>query len=826
MPLQLNYSASKTAARFHASDAFVRGMRGPVGCGKSVMCVMDIFKHACRQKVGPDGWRKSRWAAIRNCYDDQTEILTENGWKLFKDLAAGEKVAMLDDGDELTFTVPTYYYSAPYEGEMIGFEGEGADFLVTPDHRMLVSTRHGRDHVWSPYRFEKASTLFGTRTARVPRDVARWTGRTSEFTPAQFEWLGFWFAEGHVGVTETTDGYERRRLVLTQVKPEGIEYARTLFHAAEIPYTESPRADTGVTFRVRTTRARDSFGDRLFKLLHGVGLASEKRLPRWVKNAPREHLQRFIAGFLVGDGHVGVSTVAYTSSRRLADDLQEIALRAGMVANVRSRDRTGSPVLVGFARGVVRSPEYAVTFVRPSKYRPILQKQSGRYKGWYKQQYAGMVYCVEVPTHKIYVRRRGVGMWCSQTYPELKSTTIKTWQDWFPADVAPMRWDAPITSRLKLPELRVDLEVMFLALDRPDDVKKLKSLELTGAWLNEASELQRWVIDMVTGRVNRYPAKKDGGFSWSGVIMDTNPPDTDHWWYRLAEVDRPEGFEFFSQPPAVLDAPGDKYIINPDAENLQHHTAGADYWLKQVPGKTKEWIKVYLQGQYGFFVDGRPVWCHYNDSIHCAPKEIEPLRGIPLFLGFDYGRTPAMAAVQLTPRGQLRVIDELVTPDGSLTDIRAFTREVVRPYLTNRYPGLKIIARGDPAGGAKDNGGKSAFDIQAEEGMQVESASTNDPQSRLDAVQRYMRAQVDGEPGFLLSPRCQMIRKGALGGYMYRRKNVSGLMDNLTEQPVKNKYSHPADALQYAALAVEDSYEMQSSVRTRKVVAASAMGWT
>lgn len=412
------------------------------------------------------------------------------------------------------------------------------------------------------------------------------------------------------------------------------------------------------------------------------------------------------------------------------------------------------------------------------------------------------------------------------TYPELKSTTIKTWQDWFPNDVAPIRWDVPITARLVLPQLRIDCEVMFLALDQAKDVKKLKSLELTGAWLNEASELPRWVLDMVTGRVNRYPSKKDGGFSWSGIIMDTNPPDTDHWWYKLGEIERPEGFEFFAQPPAVLQNLDGTYRINPDAENLQNHTAGQDYWLKQVPGKTEEWIKVYLRGQYGFFVDGKPVWCHYNDAVHCAPKDLEPLRGLPLYVGFDYGRTPAMAVVQLSPTGQLRVLDEIVTPDGTLTDVRAFTRDMVRPFLANRYPGLRVIAKGDPAGGAVDNGGKSAFDIQAEEGIIVSSASTNTLDARLDAVQRYMRAQAAGEPGFLLSPRATVIRKGCLGGYMYGRKQVPGYIDDLTEKPLKNKYSHVADALQYAALAVEESFEMVAPARKRQVRVATAAGWT
>ena len=30
--------------------------------------------------------------------------------------------------------------------------------------------------------------------------------------------------------------------------------------------------------------------------------------------------------------------------------------------------------------------------------------------------------------------------------------------------------------------------------------------------------------------------------------MDTNPPDTDHWWYKLREENCPTEFKFFRQP--------------------------------------------------------------------------------------------------------------------------------------------------------------------------------------------------------------------------------------------------------------------------------------
>ena len=146
------------------------------------------------------------------------------------------------------------------------------------------------------------------------------------------------------------------------------------------------------------------------------------------------------------------------------------------------------------------------------------------------------------------------------TYPELKSTTIKTWLEWVPENVfGPIKWDTPISHTVKLrPD--VELEVYFIALDKPQDVKKLLSLELTGVWINEAREVPKPVVDAATGRVGRFPPVRDGGCTWSGVIMDTNSPDDDHWWYHSAEEETPKGWAFFSQPGG----------LSPDAENLRN----------------------------------------------------------------------------------------------------------------------------------------------------------------------------------------------------------------------------------------------------------------
>lgn len=389
------------------------------------------------------------------------------------------------------------------------------------------------------------------------------------------------------------------------------------------------------------------------------------------------------------------------------------------------------------------------------------------------------------------------------SYPELKSTTIKTWQDWVPEDVAPMRWDAPITSvfTANLPDgTRIECEVMFISLDRPADVKKLKSLDLTGGWINEASELPKAILDMLTGRVGRYPGKAQGGASWSGIIMDTNSPDDDHWWYDIAEVTKPEGYEFFAQPGALL-REGTRYVPNPAAENVQNHILGYEYWLRQIPGKDAQWIKVFILGEYGSVHDGKPVYPEYNDTLHVA--EIEPIQGVPLDIGMDFGLTPAAVITQNDVRGRLLIIDELCGEDMGIS---GFLEDVLIPQLMKVYPewwakkDTLIRVFGDPAGAQRaQTDEKSCFDEVKATGLKIRPAKSNAWLPRRGSVAWFLSKLSAGKPLFLIDPVCKALRKGFNGGYKYRRIQVIG-EERYTEEPMKNSYSHPHDALQYVAM--------------------------
>lgn len=407
------------------------------------------------------------------------------------------------------------------------------------------------------------------------------------------------------------------------------------------------------------------------------------------------------------------------------------------------------------------------------------------------------------------------------TYSELFSTTIKDWLGlWGDLGTFKQGGKEPPSWRAEFDlsdGTTVQAEMIFLALDREEHVKKLRGSQVTGFWLNETKELPKAVVDMADLRHGRYPSMATGGVlpSWHGMIGDTNAPDDVHWYYRLAEEDRPEGWAFFRQPGGVIRTQ-DKdelgrpiFKPNPKAENLKNLPDG--YYVKGMAGKSTDWIAVNLANEYGLVVDGKPVYPEYNDSVHCPESGVPYFPHLPIGIGWDFGLTPCIVIVQLTERGQLRIIRELVAEDMS---VKRFARDAVKPFLAQEFPNAHVgLSMGDPAGNIRhETEAKASLqilnDISAEDedqftplemGFVTEHAPTNIIVKRLGAVQHYLNKMVDGQPGLLVDRQCKVIRKGFQGGYKYRKLNVAG-DERYKEEPDKNEYSHPHDGLQYIAL--------------------------
>lgn len=409
------------------------------------------------------------------------------------------------------------------------------------------------------------------------------------------------------------------------------------------------------------------------------------------------------------------------------------------------------------------------------------------------------------------------------TNPQLKTTTIKTWLDWFPEhEFGKFNWSVPFTHWIRIGD--IELEVIFLALDRPEDVKKLLSLELTGIWVNEAREVPKSIIDACTMRVGRYPSMRDGGPSWTGVIADTNAPEEDHWWpimagdvpipdhlprEQAAMLVKPVDWEFHTQPSAMLEKKDDDGVVvgyktNPSAENRKHMMQ--NYYQKIIQGKTKSWIDVYVMNRLGSIQDGKPVYPLFAPEVHVADEEVPIAAGMPVYVGVDFGLTPAAVLGQKV-RGRWLLQSELVAIDMGIVRFS----EVLRNELATRFSAAsEVYIFGDPAGDFRAQTDETTpFQIMRGAGLRAIPAPSNSVDLRIESVNAPLTRMADGKGGLLIDRRCSTLIKGFEGGYQYKRMEVSG--ERYADKPDKNMFSHVHDALQYLMLGAGEGRELISS---------------
>jgi hypothetical protein len=415
------------------------------------------------------------------------------------------------------------------------------------------------------------------------------------------------------------------------------------------------------------------------------------------------------------------------------------------------------------------------------------------------------------------------------TQPELKTTTIKTWLDWFHEDIyGKFNWSPPFTHHIRRGE--IDCEVIFIALDKAEDVKKLLSLELTGAFINEAREVPKAILDAVTMRAGRYPSKRDGGCTWKGVIMDTNAPDEDHWWAimsgdvvppefmseeEVAALVRPAGWEFFSQPgamfPVKVDGKVQKYLMSDRRENQRG--IDDDYYLRMIAGKTNAWIDVYVCNRYGTLTDGKPVYPGFDRALHVAPGPLQPLPGHTIYCGIDFGLTPAALFGQKV-RGTWRILREIVTTNMGMVRFSTLLHGAIAEL------GGEYSFWGDPTGDNRVGTDEdTAFLVLRRAGIPIRPTATNDPSLRIEAMTQPMERLVDKHPGLVIDPSCRNFIAGAEGGYHYKRMAVMGT-ERFETAPNKNRFSHVHDAGQYMMLGGGEGRALVNGPNRAKVIKA------
>lgn len=348
---------------------------------------------------------------VNRCFDQQTQYLTRSGWKYYHEIIDGEEIGTYHaESGSVEFQVPRHRYCYDYHGKMVRIKRSHVDFLVTPNHRMLLR-RKGHSNYFHPYDVVEAGLLDG-KIYKIPTQ-AQWSGEYRQtFTipgcirhPNDYQskadrvicmepwlqFLGYWISEGSLYLGRRG----RFRISLTQKKPDGLNKIRDCLKNLPFHVLEYMRKDGTVDWIIQDKS--------LFIWLeqHAGKSASDKRVPRFIFDLAPEQIWVFIEALMLGDGTWENQRIRYngngpkngyywSTSKRLIDDIQLLFFLCGYHPTIRQRDR--------------RNPQWKTCYtlnIVPARERRITEKDCTY------EDYDGTVSCFEVPNGFLITRRNG-----------------------------------------------------------------------------------------------------------------------------------------------------------------------------------------------------------------------------------------------------------------------------------------------------------------------------------------------------------------------------------------------------------------------------------
>lgn len=341
--------------------------------------------HVCNSK---DGFESG-------CYDDQTEILTNEGWKLFKNLNKTETVATLNSKTNiLEYQKPYKYVVQDNHKELYCVENRSLSFAVTANHNMWISPHPMSNN---PYEFRRADEL--PSNFKIQRNCS-WEGKT-EKDVNWFRFLGIYLAEG--SLDQGSKNYYR--IHIAAVKETQRKLVKNLLCEMKMEFRELKDG-----FRINNQ-------SKFALYLKQFGTALNKFVPKEVLEAPPEMIEEFLTWFCYGDGSIyNNARKFYSNSKKIMDGLQECLIKIGNNGNISIRNRIGQKRFISDHWITCKNLEYTL-YERVKKRESYIRRKMDLSI----KKYNGNVYCVEVPNHIILVRRNGKAMFCGNTLPVLEA---------------------------------------------------------------------------------------------------------------------------------------------------------------------------------------------------------------------------------------------------------------------------------------------------------------------------------------------------------------------------------------------------------------------
>lgn len=347
------------------------------------------------------------------CYDEETEVLTRQGWKFWKDVTMEDEFCTLSRSRKIEYQRPIRLFKKKYSGKMIHFNTRNLDLKVTPNHNMLIENQKGELSLIRADKYAFSSKIYHNG---IPKRGI-WVGKKQDLfelkgiegtkysfgheypytspdrtfdTKDWMAFLGIFLSEGWYSKIKNRN--KDYLFIISQKKPHVRKQIKELFKRMGIHYNEKI-VKNGFGVHCKT----------LHSYLKQFGLQKVRFIPREVLELDKEYLEILYHWLMLGDGSVSKNgqETYYTCSKQLASDVQELIIKLGYGSRITTKDK--------LYHGKINRIYEVSKHVKSDKYWIQTHKKIE------VEDYCGKIYCAEVPNHTLIVRRNGKATWCGNS---------------------------------------------------------------------------------------------------------------------------------------------------------------------------------------------------------------------------------------------------------------------------------------------------------------------------------------------------------------------------------------------------------------------------
>ena len=351
------------------------------------------------------------------CYDEQTQVLTDEGWKYFYEVEPWNKVYTLNDEGEVVLYPIQMLLKKEYNGPMYNFHSTQVDLSVTPDHNMWIfdaMKRNPNTKIWkflkaeemttSAYKFDKRGNkqrVISHNNITIP-SYTQSNGITYPEIKFNnellYELLGWWITDG---------GKDNYTIELYQTKENGRKRIEYLLNELKINYSVYKNR-----YRLACPQLAHFIINNFYKKLKDKKSYSAF-IPNFIKNSATNEIEAFLKGVLGGDGtdYKDGRQVIYSSSEQFAKDLIELYFKIGKTANYYP-----CPDMKKYSNNFQQTTTcYCISVCRTE-----IHWFDKNEKNFSISNYNGTVYCLMLEKyHRLFVMRNGKACWCGNCYKDL-----------------------------------------------------------------------------------------------------------------------------------------------------------------------------------------------------------------------------------------------------------------------------------------------------------------------------------------------------------------------------------------------------------------------